>query len=236
MTKPSDARTAAELSAQWEGRGAAEIVAAAAALFPGRLAVVSSFGAESAVLLKAIAEVDPALPVIFLDTHLHFAQTLQYRDRLARHFALRDVRTVVADARERAVLDPQDVLWKTDIDGCCALRKVRPLAQALAPFEAWISGRKRFQADTRAALPLVEWDGAHIKFNPLATLSPEDLAAAIDGAGLPAHPLRAQGYASIGCWPCTQPVAEGESARAGRWRGAAKTECGIHRPVREIAS
>lgn len=228
---PENARAAA-LSEALETEPPTAVIAAACDAFPKRLAVVSSFGADSAVLLQAVAEVDPTLPVFFLDTGLHFAQTLQYRDHLAKHFGLRDVRTIFPDEIERGAVDPEDRLWRTDTDACCDLRKVRPLARALASFDAWISGRKRFQGSTRSGLPIVEWDGSHFKFNPLAARSSQELAARFENDGLPFHPLRDQGYASIGCWPCTAPVREGEEVRAGRWRGSEKTECGIHSPLR----
>lgn len=230
MTVNEESRRAGDLAASLEGHEPEAIIASALRAFPSRLAVVSSFGAESAVLLKAVAELDPTVPVFFLDTRLHFAQTLQYRDQLAQHFHLRDVRTVFPDESERQQLDAKDQLWRSSPDACCDLRKVRPLSRALAPFAAWISGRKRFQSATRSALPLVEWDGTHFKFNPLAGLSEPELTARFERDALPAHPLRDQGYASIGCWPCTQPVSTGEDLRDGRWRGLAKTECGIHRP------
>lgn len=194
----------------------------------GRIALVSSFGAEAAVLLHLVARVDAATPVVFVDTDKLFGETLRYRDRLVAQLGLSDVRTLRPDPARLADLDGKGILWARDRDLCCRIRKVEPLAAGLADFDAWISGRKRFQAASRAAIPLVEADGAKLKINPLAAWLPEQLAVYTIENDLPAHPLVADGYPSIGCMPCTDRVAPGEDARAGRWRGAAKTECGIH--------
>lgn len=222
-------RRARRLSASVGGAEASEIVARAAAEFPGRLALVSSFGAESAVLLDIVAEAAPDTPVLFLDTGKHFAQTLSYRRRLAHALGLRDVRDVHPNTEETARTDPDGALWRRDADACCNLRKVRPLACALEGFDAWITGRKQFHGGERFALPVFEAAAPFVKVNPLVRWTPADVEAHAARRGLPAHPLVAEGYPSIGCWPCTHPAAPGEDPRAGRWRGAAKTECGIHK-------
>jgi phosphoadenosine phosphosulfate reductase len=207
----------------------AAIVAAALRLVGrGRLAVVSSFGTESAALLKVMADVDPAIPVIFLDTGWLFEETLAYRDTLIAKLGLRDVRSIKPPEQTLSREDPDRELWFTDPDACCRIRKVEPLKRALAPFDAWINGRKRFQGGARAAMPVVETDGARLKFNPFANVSREQIADIYAGAGLPAHPLQASGFQSIGCMPCTSRTSPDEDARAGRWRGRPKTECGIH--------
>ena len=200
-------------------------------VFPGKVAVVSSFGAESAVLLHHVATVDPATPVLFVDTGRHFPETLDYRDRLVAHLGLTGLQSVGPGAEEVARLDADSSRAEWDPDGCCAFRKVAPLERALLGFDAWITGRKRFQAKTRLDLPLFEADGARIKINPLASWSAADIADYVARHRLPSHPLVAQGLASIGCAPCTSAVRFGEEARAGRWRGFEKTECGIHRPA-----
>jgi phosphoadenosine phosphosulfate reductase len=207
---------------------AAVIAAALQAVGRERLALVSSFGTESAALLKVMADVDPAIPVIFLDTGQLFEETLAYRDTLIERLGLRDVRSI--KPLEEALLreDPDRELWFSDPDSCCRIRKVEPLARALKPFGAWINGRKRFQGGARAVIPVVEDDGARLKFNPFANVSREEIAAIYALAKLPPHPLAAQGYFSVGCMPCTSRAASDEDARAGRWRGRAKTECGIH--------
>lgn len=220
---------AADLDAEHAGLPTVELLDLAInRLFPGRIAVVSSFGAESAVLLDLVAEVAPDLPVLFVDTGKLFGETLRHRDRLAERLGLTDVRVIEPERAEVVAADPHGVLWHADADACCALRKVTPLARAVAPFDAWISGRKRFQAATRTEIPTFEADGRRIKVNPLASWSPDALAVRTATRGLPAHPLVAQGYPSIGCMPCTSRVEPGEDARAGRWRGLDKTECGIH--------
>ena len=200
-------------------------------LFPGRVAVVSSFGAESAALLHMVAAIDPATPVLFIDTGRHFVETLADRDRLAAALGLRDVRTVGPTAEEVARLDGDLSRATWDPDGCCAFRKIAPLERALQGFDAWITGRKRFQAATRLDLPVFERDAARVKINPLASWSAADIAGYVATHRLPPHPLVAQGFQSIGCAPCTSAVRPGEDARAGRWRAVDKVECGIHLPL-----
>ena len=192
------------------------------------LALVSSFGTESAALLKVMADVDPAIPVVFLNTGWLFEETLAYRDMLIATLGLTDVRSIkpleVTLSRE----DPERELWFSDPDACCRIRKVEPLARALKPFSAWINGRKRFQGGARAEIPVVEDDGAKLKFNPFANVSREEIEAIYKMAKLPPHPLVASGFLSVGCMPCTSRSEAGEDERAGRWRGRSKTECGIH--------
>ena len=209
-----------------EGRALIEV--AVNQEFPGSIALVSSFGTEAAVLLALAAEVDPSLPVIFLDTGKHFGETLRYRDALAARLGLSDVRTVTPEAAALAREDGNDFLFARDPDRCCHLRKVLPLKRALAGFEAWITGRKAFQAATRAGLPLFESDGPRIKVNPLRHWRPAWIADHFARHGLPPHPLEADGFRSIGCFSCTARSVPGAGARAGRWPGIAKTECGIH--------
>ena len=193
-----------------------------------QLALVSSFGTESAALLKVMADVDPAIPVIFLDTGWLFEETLAYRDTLIATLGLRDVRSIKPLEETLTRQDPGRELWFSDPDACCRIRKVEPLARALKPFSAWINGRKRFQGGMRAEMPVVEDDGAKLKFNPFANVAREEIEAIYQLAKLPPHPLVASGYLSVGCMPCSSRTAPGEDARAGRWRGRAKTECGIH--------
>ena len=193
-----------------------------------RLALVSSFGTESAALLKVMAEVDPAIPVVFLDTGWLFPETLAYRDVLVEKLGLRDVRSIKPLEETLARDDAEGDLWYSNPDACCRIRKVEPLARALKPFSAWINGRKRFQGGLRAVIPVVEADGERLKFNPFAAVSREEIEAIFARAGLPPHPLVASGFQSVGCMPCTSRTAPNEDARAGRWRGRGKTECGIH--------
>jgi phosphoadenosine phosphosulfate reductase len=193
-----------------------------------RLAVVSSFGTESAALLKVMADVDASIPVIFLDTLWLFEETLAYRDRLIATLGLRDVRSIRPLEATLSREDGNRELWFSDPDACCRIRKVEPLARALTPFDAWINGRKRFQGGLRASIPVVENDGVRLKFNPFANVSREQIEAIYAAANLPPHPLAATGYLSIGCMPCTSRTSADEDTRAGRWRGRPKTECGIH--------
>jgi len=193
-----------------------------------RLALVSSFGAESAALLKVMADVDPAIPVIFLDTGWLFEETLAYRDTLIAKLGLRDVRSIKPSEATLSREDANRELWFSDPDACCRIRKVEPLARALKPFSAWINGRKRFQGGLRATIAVVEDDGNRLKFNPFANVSRERIEAIYAAANLPPHPLAAKGYLSVGCMPCTSRTSPDEDARAGRWRGRPKTECGIH--------
>jgi phosphoadenosine phosphosulfate reductase len=220
---------AADLARQLRGASPAEVIAAAVkAVGHEQLALVSSFGTESAALLKVMADVDPAIPVIFLDTGWLFDETLAYRDTLIATLGLRDVRSIKPLEETLSREDPERELWFSDPDACCRIRKVEPLARALAPFSAWINGRKRFQGGLRAAIRVVEDDGARLKFNPFANASREEIEAIYARAKLPPHPLQASGYLSVGCMPCTSRTSPDEDARAGRWRGRPKTECGIH--------
>ena len=198
----------------------------------GRVAAVSSFGAESAVLLHLLADIDRNVPVLFLETGKHFPETLTYRDELIARLGLTNVISLPPDAELLARRDETGLRWSFDPDGCCELRKVLPLAGALASYDATITGRKGFQNAARAGLPRFEIDltdqAARLKINPLADWSGDQIKAYMKAAGLPAHPLLAQGYPSIGCMPCTSMVAPGEDPRSGRWKGWDKTECGIH--------
>lgn len=200
----------------------------------GNIAIVSSFGAESAVLLHLVARIDPAVPVLFLETGKHFPETLAYRDLLAKRLGLKDLRNLAPEPSALAANDESGLRWSYDPDGCCDIRKVLPLAAELAGFDASITGRKAFQAQARKNLPRFEIDTTdalgRLKVNPLIDWPPDKLAAYIEEHDLPPHPLVELGYPSIGCSPCTSKVAAGEDPRSGRWRGWDKTECGIHVP------
>jgi phosphoadenosine phosphosulfate reductase len=195
----------------------------------GRTALVSSFGAESVVLLHMVSLIDRALPVLFIDTEMLFAETLAYQEEVAEKLGLTNIVTVKADRARLAFEDPDGTLHQFNTDACCALRKTEPLERALSGYEAWITGRKRYQGSTRASVDFFEAEGdLRIKVNPLAHWGKDDLIDYMVNNRLPRHPLVARGYPSIGCAPCTSPVKPGEDERAGRWRGSAKTECGIH--------
>jgi phosphoadenosine phosphosulfate reductase len=202
--------------------------------FPGKVALVSSFGTESAVLLHLIAQVDKNAPVVFLDTGKLFGETKRYRDQLIKLLGLTGVQSVTPDPAAIAARDPKGVLWSQNPDACCALRKVEPLERALKPYDAWFTGRKAFQAASRATLPTFEIEDNRIKINPIVRWTKAEIEAYFDKHDLPRHPLEADGYLSIGCMPCTSRVEPGEDARAGRWRGSDKVECGIHLPVGQV--
>jgi phosphoadenosine phosphosulfate reductase len=218
----------AGLNLTWRNARAEEVIAGVAAEFPGQVALVSSFGAEAAVLLGMVAEVDRDLPVLMVDTLMLFEETLDYQRTLSAHLGLTNVQHLRPEATDLARLDPDDTLHQRDPDACCVIRKVAPLDRALRRWPVAISGRKRVQASTRSALQIFEADGERLRVNPLAHWSAEDLRGYMDAHDLPRHPLVAKGFRSIGCLPCTTPVAEGEDDRAGRWRGTEKVECGIH--------
>ncbi|MEM6609853.1 MAG: phosphoadenylyl-sulfate reductase [Pseudomonadota bacterium] len=228
----------ANLNARYAHHGATDVLAHALRdPETGRVALVSSFGAESVVLLHMISVMAPTTPVLFIDTEMLFAETLDYQRQVSTALGLTDLRVIRASKTALAAHDPDGVLHKTDPDACCDLRKTQPLHHALAPFDAWITGRKRFQSNERAGLAFFEAEGrARIKINPLTHWRADDVADYMINNRLPRHPLVARGYPSIGCAPCTSAVAPGEDPRAGRWRGSDKEECGIHfvdgKPVR----
>ncbi len=224
----ADAR-ARRLADRYAGNTAASVIEAMVGCeFSGRIALVSSFGAESAVMLHIAAAVDPGMPVIFLDTGKLFPETLEYCNRLVVALGLRDVRRVTPEARDLAADDPAGDLWADGPDHCCHIRKVLPLKRALLGFDAWFTGRKRHHGGGRADLPVFEAQDGRVKVNPLAHWDRHRVVTYIRRNRLPRHPLAAAGYPSIGCVPCTAPVDAGDDPRAGRWPGLAKSECGIH--------
>ena len=215
-----DLRELAAVSAALERQPATSAVEWAAARFGDGLVLASSF--QDCVLIDLAAQVAPDLEVVFLDTQYHFAETLWYVETVRRRYDL-NLRIVEPDI-------PPDDRWLDDPDACCAARKVVPMAKALAGREAWMTGLRRDEAPTRASAPIVGYDVGRgmVKVNPIATWTAADVERYAASRALPEHPLREKGYASIGCWPCTRPVAEGEDARAGRWSGLDKLECGLH--------
>ncbi len=201
--------------------------------FPGRIALASSFGAESAVLLHMISQIDRSLPVLFLNTGKLFGETLRYRDALVESLGLTGVTEVKPDPARLRESDGNGVLWRTNPDLCCHIRKVAPLEAALRNFDAWITGRKRFHGGLRGNLPVIEADATHVKINPLAGWRKQEIETYFEAHGLPRHPLEEDGFLSIGCMPCTDRVAPGADIRSARWSQREKTECGIHLPLPE---
>lgn len=230
-TKDLRAQQFAWLLAETAGLDAAGLIKLAMQRFPGRIAVVSAFAAESVVLLHLVAGIEPVTPVLFLNTGKLFGETLRYRDRLQDVLGLTDVRSIGPHPEDRKSFDPEGTLWSRDPDACCHFRKVVPLSRALAGFDAIITGRKRFQTATRSGMDRVELVDGRFRFNPLFDWDLSALIRYIDENNLPKHPLLNDGYPSIGCMPCTRRVAAGEGYRAGRWSGFDKDECGIHAGV-----
>ena len=221
ITRPSSADVdLAAVARRLEGAPAEEIVRWAADRYGHDLVMTASF--QDCVLIDVVAGVAPLTEVVFLDTGYHFEETMRYLELVRRRYRL-NLRVIGPEL-------PPDDRWRSDPDGCCNARKVEPLRRALAGKAAWLSGLRRADNPLRAGVPVVGYDdvcGA-VKVNPLAAWSDDDVAAYVAEHDLPVHPLRAQGYTSIGCWPCTRPTLPGEDPREGRWSGSAKTECGLH--------
>ena len=198
-------------------------------IHPRETCIVSSFGAESAVILHLASQIDPSIHVLFLDTHKLFPETLEYRDHLADILGLSNVKTIYPNPDHLNADDPSGTAHRSNADLCCHIRKTQPLISALSPFKVWVSGRKRHHGGSRSDLPRVEVQDGKLKFNPLFDWSREEIRNYLIDNDLPRHPLVDQGYPSIGCLPCTiavdDPLAD---PRAGRWAGEEKTECGIH--------
>lgn len=227
-TRVLDHGALAERSAAFESASAEEIVRWAYETYGDGLVAAASF--QDLVIVDIVARVAPDIEVVFLDTQFHFPETLAFAEQARERYGLR-LRVV------SPLVDPGDQ-WRTDAEGCCAARKVEPLARALAGRTAWISGLRRAETSTRARAPIVGYDLVRqiVKVNPLANWSDEEVESYLDGESLPRHPLAERGYRSIGCWPCTQPVGHGDDPRSGRWAGTAKTECGLHLDPADPAS
>ena len=236
MSRDEGERRAAILAWRYGGwEGEALLAALLGHELGGRVAVLSSFGAESALLLAMVAAIDRRVPVIFLDTGKHFGETLRYRDALAAQLGLADLRIIAPDRAAVAARDGDGTLWRRDADACCRLRKAEPLARALDGFAAVISGRKRYQNAARRALSGIAWSDGLIRIDPLWCYDRARIEEEFAARRLPPHPLEAEGFLSIGCLPCTDRVAAEEDRRAGRWRGSDKTECGIHAAFAPVA-
>lgn len=225
MLPQPDSLIPARLNAQVGAGPADAILTAALDQFSGRIAMVSSFGAEAAVLLHMLSTIDRTVPVLMLDTLLLFPETLDYQRDLTRHLGLSDVRRITPDE----TADPDRSLHRRDSQACCDLRKKVPLENALRGLDAVITGRKRFQTRARTDMQSIEQDSTgRTKVNPLAHWSAGMISDYMTDHDLPRHPLVARGFPSIGCAPCTSAVGAGEDARAGRWRNEDREECGIH--------
>jgi phosphoadenosine phosphosulfate reductase len=220
---------AARAGAKLEGRPAEAIVAWAVEEFGERFCVTSSFA--DAVLAHVVSRVAPGIDVVFLDTGLHFAETLRVREIVQRTLpvTVRSIRPQLTVAEQDAAYGPR--LYARDPDECCALRKVEPLERALERYDAWAAGLRRDESPSRANTPVVSFEAARgkVKVSPLATWTQSDVDAYITRYNVPVNALLRQGYASVGCWPCTRRTPPGTDPRAGRWPMFDKSECGIHR-------
>ena len=230
MKKETSSKFVKKLNADWRTKSALQAISFASKdRFPNRIAITSSFGVESSVLLDLVSKVDRNLPILFIETGKHFADTLSYRDTLIAHLGLKNIVNLSPSENDLSLHDPKGVLYQTDTDKCCNIRKVVPLNRAIEGIDAWISGRKRYQNASREDLPIFELArGGKVKVNPLANWNEKDIKAYMQNHKLPIHPLLAKGFPSVGCEVCTTRVAPGEDPRAGRWRGSEKSECGIH--------
>jgi phosphoadenosine phosphosulfate reductase len=210
----------AKVSAELETQAASAAVLWAWETYKDQAVLAASF--QDCVLIDVAMQVAPEIEVVFLDTQYHFAETLWYVDQVRDRYDL-NLRVITPQ------IDP-DNLWQVDTDACCEMRKVEPLSRALEGKAAWLTGLRRDEASTRANAPIVGWDIGRgiVKVNPLAPWNHDDIDSYVSDRHLLEHPLRDKGYPSIGCWPCTQPVAEGDDPRAGRWAGSGKLECGLH--------
>lgn len=200
--------------------------------FGQKLAVSTQFGLEGCNLVHRVSVHAPSAVVFTIDTGLLFEETYRLAERLERRcgIVIRRVKPEHTVGEQAAYHGPN--LWERDPDLCCTLRKVAPMQEALKGCAAWMTAIRRGQSETRSETPVVSWDARFqvVKFAPLATHSAEQIQQYIDEHQVPTNPLRVLGYRSLGCFPCTRPVQEGEDERAGRWSGRTKTECGIHKP------
>jgi phosphoadenosine phosphosulfate reductase len=219
-----------KLNQEFETQSAEEIVRWAVKTFPTDMAMATSFGAESTVLLHLVTQIAPNIPVLFTNTGFHFKETLEHRDKLVARLKL-NLRELKPEIPNEEFLAKNGKLYERDPDSCCAVNKIAPFEKALKDYKAWITGIRRNQADTRQQRQFVEQDrGTLIKVSPLLTWTSKMFWDYAKKHDLPYHPLWEKGYLSIGCSPesCTRPVQLGEDPRAGRWAGKNKIECGIH--------
>lgn len=225
------------LNEEFEKKRPQEIIAWAVKEFAPKLSMTSSFGPESGTLLHMVSQIDPSIPVLFLDTGYHFPETLEYRDRLAKLFGLKNIVDLRADPERKAkfVAEHEGVPFERNPDMCCHINKVEPLQDVIKNYDAWMSGIRRHQTDFRKSIHVIEeYEGGLYKISPLVNLTSRDAWWYMKEHGIPQHPLAEKGYLSIGCWPCTRPVQAGDDERSGRWAGMKKKECGIHTFLTEV--
>lgn len=219
-----------QLSHRFEARSVEDVLEWAVTRFAPRLVMTSSFGAEGVVVIDHLSRVAPDIPIIYLDTGFHFPETEQFREQLRARYNLNLIEQRAALTTEEQAKLYGEKLYERDPDLCCRLRKVEPLREALSGYDAWIAALRRDQSPTRANIGLIEWNARHslVKINPLARWTRAQVWDYIVSYDLPYNPLYDEGYASIGCAPCTRRTQVGAHERSGRWDGLVKLECGIH--------
>lgn len=220
-----------KLNEQFETQKPIEIIRWAVKEFAPKFAMTSSFGPESGVLLHMASQVDPEIPVLFLETGYHFPETIEYKNKLVKLFGLKNAIDLRANSERRAKLiaENDNVPYGKNPDLCCQINKVEPLDAALKNYSAWMSGIRRHQTDFRKSVRIVElYEGDMYKISPLVNMNSRDTWWYLKEHEIPQHPLYEKGYLSIGCWPCTRPIQAGDDERSGRWAGKSKKECGIH--------
>jgi phosphoadenosine phosphosulfate reductase len=207
-----------------------EILRWAVETYGSKLTMATAFGPEGCAILHMLAEIDPTVRVFNLETGYQFAETLELRERIARRYGIEVEYVRAAASVSEYEASNGGPIYGTDPDRCCRDRKILPLRQAVEGYDAWISAIRADQSSHRAKADVISWDAKFdlVKINPLLKWTKRDVWAFVVTNDVPYNPLHDQGYPSIGCWPCTRPVNQGDDERAGRWAGQAKTECGLH--------
>lgn len=220
------------LNQQFEDASPNEILSWAWEAFGEKLSIVTSFQPTGIVTLHMLHEIAPRIPVLTIDTGLLFSNTYLLMDHITSEWDLNLIRVRPGQTPAQQAETYGEALWSRDPDLCCQLRKVTPLKEALSGYDAWITGLRRDQAETRRSTKIISWDSRHenVKISPFATWTEDMVWTYLMAHELPYNPLHDQNYTSIGCQPCTRAVAPDEDSRAGRWSGTAKVECGIHLP------
>ncbi len=226
----SDLGRLQELNQELESQTPENILHSALTVYFPNIVLASSFGAEDVVLIDMIQRINPRTPILYLDTDFLFQDTYATRDALVKKYGIAPIQIKSLFTPEQQAAKFGDKLWEHQPDECCRQRKVEPLARALKPYHAWITGIRREQSAARAKAKIVEWDEpfALVKFNPLARWTNDQVWTYIKQHEVPYNPLHDQGYPSLGCTYCTRAVLPGEDPRGGRWSGFSKTECGLH--------
>ena len=196
--------------------------------FESKIVYVCSFGTESAIILSMISKINKNFPILLINTNFLFPETLEYKEKLLDNLGLHNCIEVTPEKESLKIYDPENNLWKTNVDKCCEIRKVIPLQKELEKFDSWISGRKSYHLDSRENLNPFEQANGKIIINPLVSMTKNQVEEYFNKNSLPKHPLFSEGYLSIGCINCTSKTTNFDNVRSGRWKNNSKTECGIH--------